>query len=78
MLFSPPPSAPALCVAQRRALHHDAAGRDAARHRCWDEVPVRHELRAPRPRGAEYPGQQQLGLQGLRLWPLALPGRHLC
>lgn len=63
-------------AAERRALHHDAAGGDAARHRRRDEVPVGHELRAQRPRRPEHPGEQQLGLQGLRFWPVALPGRH--
>lgn len=61
-------------VAERRALHNDTAGRDAAWHRCRDEVPVRHELRPPRPRRTEYPGEQQLGLQGFRLWAVALSG----
>lgn len=59
------PLAPTVFAAKRRTLHHDTAGRDVARHCCGDEVPVRHELRAPRPRRPEYPGQQQLGLQGL-------------
>lgn len=66
-----------LLAAERRALHNDTAGRDAARHRCRHEVSVRHELCSPRPRRPKYPGQQQLGLQGFRLWPVALSGRHL-
>lgn len=63
-------------VAEWRPLHDDTAGRDAAWYRCGDEVPVRHELCSPRPRRPEYPGQQQLGLQGLWLWPVTLSGRH--
>lgn len=89
LILHPPPLLPSTrsisgCVvvvffaAERRALHHDAAGWDAARHRCRDEVPVRHELCPPGPRCPEYPGQQQLGLQGLRLWPVTLSGRHFC
>lgn len=67
------------CVpaAERRALHHDAAGGDAAWHRRGDEVPVGHELRAPRPGRPQHPGQQQPGLQGFRLRAVPLPGRHV-
>ncbi len=75
--FTQPPSLPCVFVAERRALHDDTAGRDAAWHRRRDEVSVRHELCSPRPRRPEYPGQQQLGLQGLWLWPVTLSGRHL-
>lgn len=76
-----PPSLPStplavFSAAERRALHDDAAGRDASWHRRGHEVPVGHELRPQRPRRPEHPGQQQLSLQGVRLWPVALSGRH--
>lgn len=66
-----------LCVclsAKRRAVHCDPAGWDAARHRLRHEVPGRHELRASGPGRPQHPGQQQPRVQGVRLWPLALPG----
>lgn len=71
------PSSVSVFVVERREIHDDTAGWDAAWHRCGDEVPVRHELCSQRPRCPEYPGQQQLGLQGLWLWPVTLSGWHL-
>lgn len=76
---SPAPFLPLLSgfVVERREIHDDTAGWDAAWHRCGDEVPVRHELCSQRPRCPKYPGQQQLSLQGLWLWPVTLSGWHL-
>lgn len=60
---------------ERWAVHSHSAGRDAARHRIWNEVPVWHGLRTQRFGRQEYPNQQQLSLQGVRLRPLQSPGR---
>lgn len=64
--------------AKRRPVHGDPAGGDDARHLGGDEISVRDELRPPRPGRPQHPGQQQLGVQSVRLWPVPLPaGGHV-
>lgn len=57
------------------AVHSHPAGGDATRHCVRNEIPVWHGLRAQRSGCQEYPHQQQLGLQGVRLRPLQSPRR---
>ena len=59
---------------ERRSLHCDPAGRHLARNCIRYEVPVRHELRSPWPGGSQHPGQQQPGVQGVRLWHVPSAG----
>lgn len=57
------------------AVHGHSAGWDAARHRIRNEVPVWHGLCTQGSGCQEYPHQQQLSLQGVRLRPLQSPRR---
>ena len=52
---------------QRRQVPGDAAGGDDARDRVRDAVPLRDELRPPRPRRQERPRQLAARLQDCRL-----------
>ena len=57
-----------------RSLHRHPAGWHAAWHRLGHEVSVRHGLRSPRPGSSKHPGQQQSGVQSVRLRPVPSPG----
>lgn len=73
-IYSTLTSSPPFLSEARRPVHGHPVGRHAARHRLGHEVSVRHGLCSPRLGGSKHPGQQQSGVQSVRLRPVPSPG----